>query len=353
MRTLGWFVALLTISSLAHAQEERSGPDVLLERARAALNDLKYARADSMAREVLATGPRLRRTPRIQALQVVAAANFPESETERRVAPARSALSELIKLDLGATIPRELSWPGLDSLYADVLKSTFAVSVSVRRENPIVGIEGFSLLRVRTNRPAGFSLQARSRDGIEAITLDTVGMAMDTTLKLRVSRNGRPFLRGGEYDFIVQATDPQTRETITRRFEGIAIVPTIEFVPTPPAMDSSEYLPIRATPQRVGGIVGGAVLGVATFVLGTALRASDPIKGGGEVDTRYRQVGIGIALGTGAAAWFDRGRLLDKNAKVNQKRERDFATRMRLARTENEKRGADYRANVALDTEGR
>lgn len=353
MRLLAMSVLVFRAETTLAQDGASSGPEVLLERARAAFNDLQFVRADSLAREVLATGTRLRRSVRIQALHLVAAANYPEVNSEQRAAPARSALSELVKLDLGATIPRELSWPGLDSLYSDVLKNTFAMSVSARRDNPIEGVNGVSPIRVRTNRPATLVLQARSRDGIEVITLDTVHMSIDTTLRLRVGRDGRPILRGGEYDFLVQASDPQTRETITRRFEGIAIVPSIDYVPTPSKLDESEYLPTRAAPQRAGAIVGGVLVGVATFALGTALRQSDPIKAHGQVDTRFQQVGVLITLGTIGAGWYDRGRLLDRNVRINLRREREFATKMRLAKTENDKRAATYRASIALDPEGR
>lgn len=349
-------VLLLLAAQGAGAQEpptNQSSAEVMLERARAALNDLKFRRADSLARDVLSVGSRVRRTTRIAALQIVAAANYPEVEEDRRPSEARSAVSELVKLDLGSVIPRDLSWPGLDSLYQEVAGSVFAMSVTARRENPISGIDGFSLMRVRVNRPAMMRLVARSRDGIDVITLDSVPLATDTTLQLRVARNGRPILRGGEYEFVVSATSPTTRETITRRMDGITIVPAVEYVNLPPVIDSTKLLPERSASQRVGAVIGGIVVGAATVALGQALRQKDPIRAGGEVDTRYRLVAGMIVLGSGTAGWFDRGRSLDRNRKVNDQRRREYEGTLRTARVENERRAADYRANIALDVEGR
>ncbi|MBK8056878.1 MAG: hypothetical protein IPK33_03050 [Gemmatimonadetes bacterium] len=234
-----------------------------------------------------------------------------------------------------------------------MLRATYAATVTVRRDNAIAGIDGTALIRVRTNRLSRMSLQARSRDGIDVVTLDSVAAALDTTLQLRVGRSGRVMLRAGEYDFVVSLNDPRTGEAIIRRFAGIAVVPAIDYLPEPAVLDSSEYLPERAPSQRTGGIVGAVLIGAATVALGEALRAAEPIKGSGTVDSRYRVVGFTIALGAGAAAWFDRGRLLDRNARENRKREVQFAAKLRAARTENARRAAEYRASVSLDPEGR
>src|SRR5688572_18084680 len=214
------FLGALGTSLQAHAQE-RSLTREILDRAKTALFDLQYAAADSIARDVLALGM-LTRPARIEALQIVAAANFPDGAELRREAQARSALTQLVRIDYALTLPRELASRGLDSLYRDVMANTFSISVLVRRENPIVGIDGSSNLRVRANKPASFVLHARTRDGIESVLLDSVVVSQDTTLQLRVGRLGRPILRAGEYDFVVTATEAVTKEAISRTFDGVA-----------------------------------------------------------------------------------------------------------------------------------
>lgn len=349
-------LALLLCGTTIGAQEppaNQTAAEVMLERAKAALNDLAFKRADSLARDVLSVGNRVRRGTRVAALQVIAAANYPEVPGERNIPEAKSALSELIKLDLGGVIPREVTWPGLDSLFQDVASNLFAMSVTVRRENPINGIDGTSLMRVRVNRPAMIRLVARSRDGIDVITLDSVPLATDTTLALRVARGGRTILRGGEHEFVVSATSPTTRETVTRRMDGITIVPAVQYLTLPATLDSTKLLPERSATQRVGAAIGGIVVGAATVALGQALRQKDPIKRSGEVDTRYRLVAGLIVIGSGTAGWFDRGRDLDKNRSINSRRRQEYEGTLRAARAENERRAADYRANIALDVDGR
>lgn len=350
---VGLLVACMASTALAQDGGERSPVRDVIDRARAAMNDLQYARADSLAREVLAMGSRLRRADRLEALQIVAGANYPEAAGDRKEAAARSAIAEMLRIDLGATLATDISWAGLDSIYRDVARTTFAVSVTARRDNPIAGIDGSAPVRVRANRPAHWTLVARSRDGIESILIDSVSFAADTTLRFRVARNRRPILRGTEYEFVISATDPETRESITRRYDGIAIVPPIDFVPVPSAIDSSRLLPERSKPQRVPVVIAGVVMGAATVALGKQLRADDPIKASGETDNRFTKIGATIALGSIAAAWFDRGRVLDRNIAANLRMQKDFERTKRAAVAENERRAAEYRASITLNPESR
>ncbi|MGQ0639367.1 MAG: hypothetical protein ACT4P6_01130 [Gemmatimonadaceae bacterium] len=345
-------VSLFAANVVLAQSADRSATREMLDRGRAALNDLRYQRADSIARDVLSLGM-LPRPARVEALQLIAAANYPELAVEQRIAPARSAIAQLLSLDLALTIPRELSWTGLDSLYRDVVATTYATSVLVRRENPIAGINGTALLRVRANRPSSFALRARTRDGIEAVLLDSVSGAVDTTLTLRVARDDKLILRGGEYDFIVTAVDVGTKETVAKTFDGVALVPPLEALAVPARVDSTVLRAERTRPEKTTGIVAGVLLGVATIALGKGLRASDPIKSDGETDSRYTAAGIVMIVGSIAAAWYDKGRVLDKNREANRKMASDVLTRQRIAREENLRRAAEYRASITLNPEGR
>jgi hypothetical protein len=180
-----------------------------------------------------------------------------------------------------------------------------------------------------------------------------VAFASDTTLKFIVARNRRPILRGSDYEFVITATDPETQESIVRRYDGIAIVPPIEFPPIPSAIDSSRLLPERSKPQRVPVVIAGVVLGAATVALGKQLRADDPIKAGGETDKRFTGIGVAILGASVAAAWFDRGRILDKNVTANIRARKDFDRARRAAVAENERRAAEYRASITLNPEAR
>ena len=77
------------------------------ELGRAALNAFQFQRADTMAREVLSFGGRARRSYRIEALQLLAAANFPAGAVSRETVEAHNALVALIKLDLEPGLPQD------------------------------------------------------------------------------------------------------------------------------------------------------------------------------------------------------------------------------------------------------
>lgn len=346
---------LLLFASVGGAQSppEHSQWQDLLDRSRSAINDLHYGLADTLARDVLNLGSRAPRAARAQALELVAAANFPEQETERHVAEARTALAQLLRLDLEARVPRELSWPGLDSLMREVSRTTYAISVVVRRENPIVGLNGTAPIRVRANRGSMLILSARSRDGIESMVLDSAYAATDTNLSLRVARDGKPLLRSGDYEFVVIARDLQTNETLTRTFDGVANVAPVDYVPVPASVDSSALRPEHGTPQRVQEVLGAVLIGASTFALGKNLRSEGDIRDAGESDRRYVTIGTVMTLATGLAAYFDHGRLLDKNRAANRKLIADFRSKQRAAVAENERRTAQYKASIILNPEAR
>lgn len=344
---------LLAASSALSAQgSDRTASRELLDRARVALNDLRFMRADSIAREVLSLAL-ISRNARVEALQIVAAANYSESPAERRESPARSAISQLLQIDLGNTIPPELATPALDSLYRSVWSTTFATSVFVRRENPINGMEGTALIRVKANRPASFTVKMRTKDGIESFLLDSVTVATDTTLALRVARDGQLLLKGGDYDLVIAASELTSRQTVAKTFDAVAIVPGVEFLVIPADIDSSLLKPERSLPERSNGIIAGVLLGAATIAIGKGLRAPDPVRAGGETDRRYMAVGALMTIGSIAAAWFDRGRVLDKGVASNRRALTDLATRQHAAREENLKRAAGYRASITVNPESR
>lgn len=356
MHRLALFAAAISLGMPQHLpgqpSRERSPVEELLDRARNALNDLQYARADSMAREVVALGNRARRNHRVSALQIIAIARFPESEQERDSTMARVALSQLVKLDLDARIPREFAWSGLDELYEEVRRATYSISAVVKRDNPILGIDGVSTIRVRSNRPTRFVLQARVPASGETVVIDSVAAAVDTVLKLRVARDGRPILQSGEYQILVLGTDLRSSETVARRFEAVALVPTLDVAAVPRTVDLTKVQPERAAPQRVRGIVAGVLAGASAIAIGKTLRGSEPIKSSGATDGRATTLGVFIAVAVGAAAWFDRGEMLSDNIAANRRLMREFEENAARLVAENEQRKRDYRANISINPEG-
>jgi len=241
----------------------------------------------------------------------------------------------------------------LDSLVLEVSKTTYAISVVVRRDNPITGLNGTAPIRVRANRGSMVVLSARSRDGVELVVLDSAYAATDTTLSLRVARDGKPLLRSGDYEFIVAARDLRTNESLTRVFDGVANVAPVDYVTVPTSVDSTTLRPERDSPQRVQEAVGAVLIGAATFALGKNLRSEGTIRSAGESDRRYVSMGAAMTIATGIAAYFDRGRLLDKNRAANRRLIAEYESKRRAAITENERRVAQYKASITLNPEAR
>lgn len=117
-------VAAFAAAPLA-AQTQQGGSPVteMMTRGRNALNDLRYHEADSLGRRVLMLGSLLTKQQQIDALQLVAAASYPDEQPEQHTDTAISVIKQLVELGATQGIPRELSWPGLDSLFSFVARA--------------------------------------------------------------------------------------------------------------------------------------------------------------------------------------------------------------------------------------
>lgn len=345
-----FLITLISAAAVAQGQD-RSVTRVMLDRGRAALDQSQYQRADTIARDVLSLAF-LARSARAEAFELLAAANFPRDTALQHKAVAINAISQFIQLDLSNAVPTELAWPGLDSLYKSVLAHTYAISVNARRDNPITGIDGTAPLRVRANEPSTFVLTAQSRDGIESIILDSASSTMDTVLNLRVGRRGALILHDAQYDFVVTARQLSTGEVSSRTFDGVVAMPTISYVPTLPMQDSVTTRPERSRPQRALNIATAVGFGAVTIAIGLKLRAAHPISTT-SADDRCIGAGILMTVGASIAAWFDRGRPLDRNIAANRGAKAALSGEQAAARQENARRAAAYRAFITLDQDAR
>ena len=334
--------------SALSAQSGASPINDLLTRARDAINDLKFARADTIAREVLALGTALRRSQAVLAWQTVAAASFPEEGASRDTTEARKALREAIRLDLDAALPVELRWAGLVALLNDEKVTAIGMALRLPRTEFIYGGSiGDAILRVVTSQPSDVWLIASSPDAGTQITLDSALNTKDAALRMRALKGGIPVLPTGSYEFVVRARDTGTGVILERSMQASVTATALELLPTPPPLDQSKLLPELHKVSRASGIATGVIVGALTFALNQALRADAPIAGTSS-DSRATLVGIAIAGGTAAAVWYDRGEALPANREANAKLRRESARRIAEAAAENDRRTAGYRAKVTL-----
>jgi hypothetical protein len=112
------------------AQEAKSLVSDLMTKGKSAFNDLKYKQADSLGRRVLSYAALLTPAQKVEAMQLVIAASYPEEESEQHADVAIELIKQMMALGSKQGIPRELSWPGLDSLHAWVVRATSGTQVA-------------------------------------------------------------------------------------------------------------------------------------------------------------------------------------------------------------------------------
>jgi hypothetical protein len=98
--------------------------DDMLKAATKALEVFNYRQADSISRTVLAFGSVLTKQQRALALQVSIASIYPEDKpNERQTDTARTRIKQLLAVD-PSVWDRNLTWDGLDSLRALVVRAS-------------------------------------------------------------------------------------------------------------------------------------------------------------------------------------------------------------------------------------
>jgi hypothetical protein len=167
------FAALSLIGVLASpvAAQTQAGLPVtdVLKRAKNALNDVNYKAADSLARSALAYGNLLSREEQLSALQIRIAALYPEDAADQRLDSAMALIREMIGAGTQA-MPRDISWPGLDSVVARavrasqpakiVLGSRTTAAIVYVGADPQGTIQGLRTVLVPPDLPVKISIRA-------------------------------------------------------------------------------------------------------------------------------------------------------------------------------------------------
>ena len=137
-RTIAVAATLALAPRATHAQVSQAGNSLVtdvLTKAKNALNDLQYAKADSFAKQVLSLGSLLTVDQQIQALQVRAAAFYPEETDPRKQDSAVAVIRQMLALG-GKGIPKDMSHPQLDSLVTLVQRASTPAKVVLGSRTP-------------------------------------------------------------------------------------------------------------------------------------------------------------------------------------------------------------------------
>lgn len=342
---------LLSFSTPTLSAQTRSPVQDLLANARGALNDLRFADADSFTQVILAY-PQLRRSDRIQALQIAAGSLFPEQEAAQQRERALTALRHLVRIAPTAGLPREVTWTGLDELYRGVIRQIFGVSATVREKNLITGPSEAVEIDVVASRPALFYLSAVPPGG-NPVVLDSLRGAERGRLRMPMLAESRPRLRSGSYELVITAIDAGQPDTILLRYDAVVDAPSLDLVSVPSHFDTAILLPELTRPKRALGILGGILVAAGTIVASSVLREAE-LKDAQKRDGRAVPLGIVLGGFTAGGVWLlDRGAPLPKNAAANRAAREAFDDSVIAAKSMNEERIRVYRAQVTINPEAR
>lgn len=344
-------VAVLAFLAPRVSAGQSSAVDTLLSRARVALNDLQYGRAQILARD-LVSSPGLTSGQRIAALQILASAFFPEEEEERKADSAMTALRQLVRADPTATLPRDITWGGLDSLLDVARRTTYVASAKPDASYSLVGPAGEASIAVTANRPSIFKLSVVSATGATVAT-DSIGPTLSGALRFRALNGTRPLLQSGAHSFVISAADPASRDSIVTRFAGTIEAAPLAFDPVPGAIEQSVLRPERFPPDRVKAYSAAGLLAAGTVAMAVLMRADEPVRSAFSVDAKAILAAVGLAGGAIWAGLSDKGGPLPANVTYNDNLKREHAARIAAANTENERRLNAYRVQVTISGEER
>jgi hypothetical protein len=147
MKRFRVLVALAVVASASTARAQTNPLDDMLSSAKKSLELFDYKKADSISRSVLAFGTVLSKPQRTLALQILIGASFPEDKpNERQSDTARVRIKELLALDALAW-DRNLTWDGLDSLRAAVVRASAPgrVVIGSRTQNAFLFVNNQSV----------------------------------------------------------------------------------------------------------------------------------------------------------------------------------------------------------------
>ena len=200
------------------AQEAKSIVSDIMVKGKSAFNDLKYKQADSLGRRVLSYSVLLTPQQKVEAMQLVVAASYPEDEAEQKADVAIDFINQLLKLGAKQGIPRDLSWPGLDSLYAWVQRAASGttapgVSAAAPPAAPVAASQP-AQVRLASSTPEAFLyVNDRVVGPISTVQYWNIPGGEPVRLSIRSVKCATP------WDSTVNVA-PGTQLTIGRRFAG-------------------------------------------------------------------------------------------------------------------------------------
>ncbi len=344
---------------VADAQSARERGDSpaqdLIARAKDALNNLQYNDAIDVAKTVLQQ-PRLRNDQRVAAMQVVAAAYFPNPEDGAAFVADDSAkqyLSRAIRLRPDLPLALDVRWPGLDSLFRVVREQTFSSIAIPPDEVSLSGTDGRGYIEVVSTRPATMRLFTAPRGSTEFVQHDSSSASERARLSIRAHDGEQAVLAIGEHMLLIEVADAVSSSRDTLRFRVTVLGDPAPVLAREPVFDATRLLPERR-PRKLGvGIASALFFGGATIALAQFARAREPIPGTFPADGRSRVVGLALGAGAIVGGLADKGVPLPANVAANTILKAQHAEATRDVQDANRGAVAAYRLSLRIVPEDR
>ena len=351
---LATLVALLALTMTGSVRAQSNPIDDVLKLAVDAFNDFKYPTADTIARRVL-TMQSATAAQRSRAQMVIAAAAYPEEAGAQRRGIALATLKQLLRTNYDARIPPELTWAGLDSLFDEAKRTTFALQVTAEPQQTAIGLEGTAKIHLKSNKRGLFRLVIASKGGGGVAVVDSLMSVPEGDITFKAMRDEKPIFTSGDYTITVTAFEPGGRgDTVTVQYALKADAPPISSVAVPAKMDSTKLLTIRTGRSGAKAILPALLVGGAAFALSSQVRGQGNIATSGP-GPDGRGVGIGglLAVTTIVAGFVDKGRPIPANIAANNAAGEAFQKSIADAHAENRRRVLEHKTVLTFDLESR
>lgn len=330
----------------------RSTVDDLIAATRSALNDLKYDDAIELAHEALIQ-KRLRRSQSVVISQLLGAAFYPdpeESTATPRLDSAMFYLRRAVKLQPDATLPEDIRWRGLDSLYQAVRANTFAAVAQPAGEYALTGVDGRAFIEVISAKPAHMWLRTVNRREGTVVMHDSVRGATRARMAMRAHDGERPLFIAGEYELQIVVADAGGTAVDTLRYSALAfgVPPVLE---APPVFPAHAVRPERARRAIVAGVGAGVFVGGLTVALARYARHDNAIKSSVAADGRATSIGVLTLLGGIVGGILDRGKPLPDNVRSNAELRANHVQAVAAIENANRRKVGEYKVELRIDGE--
>lgn len=338
----------LLLATPAFAQQADPLAELVRE-AREALDALRYDDAAQIAATLLETGAEGHVEAEVAALQLLAASLYPEEEGARHEERARGYLRRLVRTVPQASVPREMAWPGLDSLMEETRRESLVLHAQPQGVHRLQGLDASFEIPVWVTRPAIVSVVAVPENG-EWIPLGSVTATGEEMLTVRPHSGQEHALEPGDYELRFEALDNANGDGVIQSFEMEVEAEPMELLELPAALPSTAFRPEREERRVKRSLIVAASLGVATSIVAGALRAEPPTNSV-SFDGRAIAIGGTLSLATFLGGWRDPGRDIPENILYNRNLESNHRRDVFETARENDRRRAEHLVTITVKSE--